>query len=76
MDILNDLQDIFKDVFDDDALIVTETASAETIDGWDSMAQIMLIAAIERQFGIKFGLAETKSFKNVGSIVSAIRSKK
>lgn len=76
MDVLNELQDIFRDIFDDDNIIVTENDNPETIEGWDSMAQIMLIAAIERHFGIKFGLVEVKNFKTVGDIVSAIKSKK
>ena len=75
MDDLNELQDIFKDVFDDENIVVTEADNPETIDGWDSMAQIMLIAAIERHFGIKFGLAEVKNFKSVADIVSTIKSK-
>lgn len=76
MDILKELHPIFQDVFDDDNLILTETTSAADIDDWDSLAQIRLVLAIEKHFGIKFAFSELQNTSNVGDIVQLIQNKK
>jgi acyl carrier protein len=73
------LQEIFRTVFDDDELTVTDTTTAADIDGWDSMAHINLIIAIEKQFGVSFSAAEIaalgKRGQNVGSIAQLLAAK-
>lgn len=75
MDILKDLQPIFQDVFDDEDLEVTNESSAKDIEDWDSLAQIRLVVAIEKQFGIKFGFGELKQLENVGEMIKIIEEK-
>jgi acyl carrier protein len=65
----SELQDIFRRVFDDDALAITEATSAADIDGWDSMAHINLIIAIEKQFGVKFAGGEIAALGRRGQTV-------
>ena len=71
-DIQPALQEIFRRVFDDDELTVTESTTAVDIDGWDSMAHINLIIAIEKEFGVSFSAADIaalgKRGRNVGNI--------
>ena len=45
-EILKKLNEVFRDVFDDESISVTEQTCADDIDDWDSLAQITLIAAI------------------------------
>jgi acyl carrier protein len=74
-DTLDKLQPIFRDVFDEDDLVVTREASAQTIDGWDSLAHINLISAIEQELKVRFALGELEGLKNVGDMVDLIEKK-
>lgn len=75
MNILNVLQPIFQDVFDDEDLVVTNESNAENIDDWDSLSHIRLVVAIEKQFGIKFAFDELQGLKNVGEMITLIEKK-
>lgn len=75
MNILNELQPIFQDVFDDEDLVVTNESNAENIDDWDSLSHIRLVVAIEKQFGIKFAFGELQGLKNVGEMIEVIEKK-
>lgn len=66
------LQDVFHDVFDDDEIVVTETTTSEDIEDWDSFEHINLVAAVEKEFGIKFTMAQVVDMKNVGEMVDVI----
>jgi acyl carrier protein len=74
-DILSRLQPIFHDVFDDERLVIERSSNAETVEGWDSLAHINLISAIEREFKIKFALGELESLKNVGDMIDLMAKK-
>ena len=74
-ELLGRLQPIFRDVFGDDTLTVHRDSNASTVDGWDSLAHINLITAIEQEFGIRFALGELESLKNVGEMIDLIRAK-
>jgi len=75
-DLLIKLQPIFQDVFDRSDLVVTRDSSAESVDGWDSLAHITLINAIEQEFKVDFALGELESLKNVGEMVDLIERKR
>ena len=62
-------------MFGDDTLTVHRDSNASTVDGWDSLAHINLITAIEQEFGIRFALGELESLKNVGEMIDLIRAK-
>lgn len=69
------MQNIFRDIFDNDSLVISEQTSAVDIDAWDSLNNIQLIVAIEHQFGIKFDSEEMTSWKNVGDMITCIKGK-
>ena len=73
--ILEELQPIFHDVFDDDSIVVTNETNAEMIEDWDSLSHIRLVAAITKHFGVKFALGELQGLKNVGEMIELIHSK-
>ena len=75
MDILKKLEDIFRDVFDDEDIVLTNETTANDIEDWDSLTQINLIVAIRREFQINFDLEEVSKYKNVGDMVNAIKKK-
>jgi acyl carrier protein len=67
-----DLEDIFRTVFGDEELHLTEAMTAEDIDGWDSLAHLNLIVAIEKRFGVRFATAEISRLKSDGSNVGTL----
>ena len=69
------LQEIFRDIFDDETLIITEEMSANDIEDWDSLAQINLIIAIEKEFKVKFRLEEVSNLKNIGEMLELLSKK-
>lgn len=75
-EIYEKLTEILQDVFDDDDIVATPTLSAADVDGWDSLAHVRFILAIERGFGLKFSAAEASSFANIGELASAIAAKR
>jgi len=66
---------IFRDVFDDETIVLLRETTADDIEDWDSLAHISLIVAIEKEFNIKFDLIELKPLQNVGELLDLIQSK-
>jgi acyl carrier protein len=76
MNIIDELQEVFRDVFDDDEIALNREMTAEDIEDWDSLMHIQLIVAAEANFGVKFTTAEVIALKNVGDFVDLIARKK
>jgi len=74
-DILQQVEVILKEVLDENDITLTETTTANDVDGWDSLANIQLIVAIEKHFKIKFTSKEILSWKNVGEMLDCIQTK-
>ena len=70
--IFEKLTRIFKEVFDDESLVIEDSTTANDIDDWDSLTHINLIAAIENEFGMEFNMKEIIALKNVGDFVNII----
>jgi acyl carrier protein len=73
--ILQKLQLIFADVFDDPQIQITETTNASEIPDWDSVAQVKLVLAIEEAFNIRFTSDEVGSFASVGDVIRSLQTK-
>ena len=73
--VFENLNKIFRDVFDDDDILLSEHTSAADIDDWDSLEQINLVVAIQDLFRVKFNIDEVNSIKNVGEMVDFILKK-
>ena len=69
------LNKVFRDVFDDDDITVTETTTSADIDDWDSLEHINLVAAVEQEFGMKFTMGQVVAMKNVGEMADIILQK-
>lgn len=72
------LTEVFREVFDDDDIELTEKTTADDIDDWDSLEHITLISAVEKEFKMRFTMKEVSGMKNVGEMMSIIaeRAKK
>ena len=71
-DVLNDATELFRDILDNDSIMLTPETTADDIEEWDSLSHIQLIVALEKKFKIKFTTAEITSYKNVGQMVESI----
>lgn len=69
------LNEIFRQVLDNNSITLTPTMTAEDVDGWDSMNHIFIVVEIEKRFGIKFQAAEMEELKNVGELAALVREK-
>lgn len=76
MNSLITLKNIFRDVFDDDTLNISETTSQSDIEDWDSVAQVKLVLTIESEFEIRFSTEEVSTLKSVGDFLQAIAKHK
>ncbi len=74
-EIVSRLTPIFRDVFNDDALIVSEGMTAADVPTWDSLSNINMIIAVEKSFGVKFTIKDVRSLKNVGELLELIKKK-
>lgn len=63
---------VFRDVFDDESITVTDTTTADDIEDWDSLEHINLILALEEEFGMKFSMGEVTGMADVGAAVDII----
>ena len=56
--IIEQMTAIFHEVFNDNAIILSDEMTAADVDNWDSLTHMLLIARVEESFGIKFRLKE------------------
>lgn len=75
MQITERLQEIFRDIFDDEELAITAETMSEDIEYWDSLANIQIMVAVSKAFGIKFTTQEITRLKNVGEMQQLIDDK-
>jgi acyl carrier protein len=68
MSLHKQLEELFREVFNDDGLILTDEMTANDIPGWDSVAHINLMFSIEQAFGVQFAANELAEFKSIGEL--------
>ena len=73
--ILIKLQNIFRVIFDDDSIKLNSNTTAEDIEEWDSLNQIRIILACEKEFSVKLNPREINDFVNIGEMVEHLFSK-
>lgn len=73
--IMEKIQDIFRDVFDDEELVVEDSTSSDDVEEWDSLSHIQLVVAVEKTFGLKLTSKEILSWEDVGEMADAIYAK-
>jgi acyl carrier protein len=71
-EIIAQLNPIFRDVLDNDAISISPETKADDIEEWDSLNHIQLVVAIEKHFKVRFTAAEINGWKNVGDMCKAI----
>jgi acyl carrier protein len=72
-EILMKLQQIFREVFDDDSITLAPQTTANEISGWDSLAQVKIILACERAFNIRLRPREINALENVDEMTEHLK---
>lgn len=71
-EITEKLTQVFRDVFDDEEIVISDTTTADDIEAWDSLEHISLIAAVEKTFKMRFTMREVSGMKNVGEMIDIL----
>lgn len=73
--IIEKLTAIFHEVFNDNSIVLNDEMTANDVDNWDSLTNMLMITKVEEEFGVKFKLKELNKLKKVGDLISIVDSK-
>lgn len=74
--ILAEMQEMFRDILDNEEIVLSDITTADDIEEWDSLSHVQLVVAIEKHFGVRFTSEEIMNMANVGDMVTTIIAKK
>jgi acyl carrier protein len=64
----DELERVFRDVFGEESIVLTDETTAADVPGWDSLGHINLMFSIEERFGVQFEGNQLAEFANVGEL--------
>lgn len=73
---IEQLNDVFREVFEDDDLVVSRETTAADVEGWDSLMHVTLLVRVEKVFNVRFSTAEVVALKDLGELVDLIESRR
>jgi len=73
--IIEQLQGVFDDLFQDSSLTVTPDLSAHDVEEWDSLMNVQLMVAAEQQFSISISAVDVENLQTVSDLIRMIRNK-
>jgi acyl carrier protein len=74
-ELFDGVQDIFRDIFDEDDMVIEDKTNSDDVEEWDSLNHINLVSAIEKEFEIRFALGELMALKDVGAMIDLMTEK-
>ncbi len=72
---LQALTEVFRNVFDEDDVVLSRELTARDVEGWDSLAHVSLIVEVERRFGVRFSSTEVAHLESVGDLLDLLAAK-
>jgi acyl carrier protein len=73
------LQEIFRDIFNEPDLVLSDDMDSGSIDDWDSLRHIDMIIAAEKALGVRLATGEIARLKqpgqNVGTFIALLERK-
>lgn len=66
---------VFHEFFGDNAKDLKDETTFADITGWDSVAHVNLINALEEEFAVKFSVRDVMKMNSVGAIRSVLSAK-
>lgn len=74
-EIVSKITEIFRDVFNDDSIVIEDATTADDIEEWDSLSHIDMICMVEEEFNVKFITKEISNLNNVGEFIALLENK-
>lgn len=74
-ELMDKLTKIFREVMDNDEIVLTDETTSEDIEEWDSLSHIELIDVIGKELGVKITSMEFRGWENVGEMVESLLQK-
>ena len=75
MNVRQRLQQVMRELFDDEDLEIRDDMTAEEVPDWDSLAHVRLIVAVEKEFDVRFSSGEVGDIDTVGALLRLIQVK-
>jgi acyl carrier protein len=69
------LQQIAREIFDDDSLVLTDSTVAGDVPNWDSLAHVNFMYSVENEFDIRFSEDEFVGFEDIGGLKQVLLDK-
>lgn len=66
---------IFREIFEDDTIVLEDNMTSLDIEKWDSLTHMLMIEEVEDCFNIKFKIKELNKLKRVGDMLDTLESK-
>jgi len=66
------LQEIMRDTFDNESIVLKPEMTAADVEEWDSMNHVRLIVAVEEELEIELPMERISELRNVGELVQVI----
>lgn len=73
-EVLRQIEQIVQNELDDDEIRLSMTTRASEVEGWDSLAHIVIVVSVERAFGVQFSTSEITTLKDVGHLVRLVQA--
>lgn len=70
--IIETVQELIRDVFENDTIVINENTIATDVPEWDSFNHVRLMIVIEDHFGVNFPTGEVADLSNVKELISLI----
>ncbi len=75
MELHERLEEVFRQVFDNEHIKLADDTMAPDIEGWDSVTHINLMFGIEQAFGVRFSGDQLADMKNIGELKQFLAGK-
>ena len=70
------LQRVFREVFDEEDFEYSAALSRDTLNAWDSLGHVRLVAALEDAFDLSFTIEEIEGFTSAGVIAACVSARR
>lgn len=74
-ELMDKLTEIFREVMDNDEIVLNDETTSEDIEEWDSLSHIELIDVIGKELGVKITSMEFRGWENVREMVESLLQK-
>lgn len=75
MPVHEELERLFRDVFGNEGIVLTDETTAGDVPEWDSLGHINLMFSIEERFGVRFRDNQLAEFANVAELERFLEAK-